>query len=122
MPVIRSHYAQPLPFPLHPPADSTILPNPLTQRTDDSSCVFPRNPDPHVSALYFEKINRDRRTGDAEELTDRRGEVCSSCEDVYGRGTGGCKRSAGGEEDEMEVCEGWVADGDPSLCWGWIDS
>ena len=118
MPVIRSHYAQPLPFPLHPPANSTILPYPLTQRTDDSSCVFPRNPNPHVSALDFEKINRDRCAGDPEELTDRRGEVCSSREDVYGRGTGGWKRSAGGDEGEVEVGEGWVADGDPSVRWG----
>lgn len=118
MPVICSHYAQPLPFPLHPPANSTILPNPLTQRTDDRSRVFPRNPNPHVSALDFEKIHWNRGAGDAEKLTDRRGEVCSSCEDVYGRGAGGWKGSVGGEEAEVEVGEGWVADGDAFVRWG----
>ena len=91
MPVPSSHYAQPLPFPLHHPANSTIFPNPLAQGTDNSSCIFPRNPYPHISVLNLEKINRDRCACDAEELTDRRGEVRSSCKNVYRRRVGGWK-------------------------------
>ena len=91
MPISCSHYTQPLPFSLHPPANSIIFPNPLAQCTHDGSGIFPRNPDPHVSALSFEKVNRDRCACDAEKLTDGRGEVGSSGEDVYRRGVGGRK-------------------------------
>lgn len=91
MPVPSSRYAQPLPFPLHPPADSTIFPNPLAQCTDDTSCIFPRDPYPHISVLNVEKINWYRCACDAEELTNRRGEVRTSCENIYRRRVGGWK-------------------------------